>query len=52
MLSKESVESFQRLFKEHYAEDMTYEEAREAGENLVRYFELLIELDRKSKKKS
>ena len=50
MLSKDSVEKFQRIFKEQYGEDLTEEEARESGENLVRYVKLLIEMDQASKK--
>ena len=50
MLSKDSVENFQRIFKEQYGEDLTEEEARESGENLVRYVKLLIETDKASKK--
>jgi len=50
MLSKDSVENFQRIFKEQYGEDLTEEEVRESGENLVRYVKLLIEMDQASKK--
>ena len=49
MLSKESIEEYQKIMKEQYGEEVSFEEAREQGENLVRFFELLIEIDRKPK---
>jgi len=41
-LSKESVEKFQKIFKEQYGEDMSYEDAYESGSNLVGLFEILV----------
>lgn len=49
MLSKESVEALQKIFKEKYGQDLTYEEARESGENLVRFAKMLMDWDRSSK---
>ena len=49
MLNKESIEEYQRIMKEHYGEEISFEEAREQRENLVSFFELLIEIDRKPK---
>ena len=49
MLSKESIEEYQKIMKEQYGEEVSFEEAREQGENLVRFVELLIEIDRKPK---
>ena len=49
MLNKESIEEYQRIMKEHYGEEISFEEAREQRENLVSFFELLIETDRKPK---
>lgn len=55
-LSKESVEEFQRIFKEQYGKEMSYEEAYESGMNLVGLFEVLLkgkaeEMKRKEKLK-
>ena len=49
MLGKESIEEYQKIMKEQYGEEVSFEEAREQGENLVRFVELLIEIDRKPK---
>ena len=49
MLSKESIEEYQKIMKEQYGEEVSFEDAREQGENLVSFVELLIEIDRKPK---
>ena len=51
MLDKEMVEEYQKIMKEQYGEEISFEEAREQGENLVRFFELLIVIDRKQMNK-
>ena len=43
-ISDDGVQEFKRIFKEKYAKDMTDEEAREAGENLVGLFEILLDM--------
>lgn len=48
-LTKEQVEEFRKLMKEEYEKDLTYKEAYEQVWRLVRYFELLIEIDRREK---
>lgn len=37
------------IAKEEYGKEMSYEEAAEAGMNLIRYFDLLIKVDHRSK---
>lgn len=51
-LPPESIKEFKETFKEHYNyEFKSDEEAREAAENLVKFFDLLIEVDRRESKK-
>lgn len=45
-LSKESVEKFQKIFKEEYGTEMSYEDAYESGTNLVGLFTILFEATR------
>ena len=44
-LSRESVLKWQKLFKEEYGKEFTYEEAYEAAHNLVGFFDLLLKID-------
>lgn len=48
-LPDESIEEFRQLFKEKYNKVYTLEEAREAAENFVSFFELLHEIDMREK---
>lgn len=48
-LSKEEIQEFKNIFSEKYGKELSWEEAEEYGNNLVGYFELLIDLDRKNK---
>ena len=50
-LSDETIKDFQRIFEKEYGVKYTDEEAREAAENLVGLFEILMKADRKSKGK-
>jgi len=49
MLSREAIEKFKKLMKQEYGVDYTDKEAREAAENLVNFFELLIKIDRRNR---
>lgn len=49
MISQKSTDNLKKIFKEEYKADLTDEEAKEAGQKLVDYFSLLIEIDRKAK---
>lgn len=51
MLSKQAIEEYQRIMKERYGQDITLAEAEEQGTRLLKFFELLIEMDQKSKEK-
>ena len=44
-LSKERILEWQKLFKEEYGKEFTYEEAYEAAHNLVGLFDLLLKVD-------
>lgn len=46
MISQKLVDELRVIFKEDYDVDMTNEEARESAENLVKYTELLIKIDK------
>lgn len=49
--SDDSLEEFQRIWKQDYGKEITKEEAREYKESLVNYFRILMEMDRRSKNK-
>jgi flavoprotein len=51
MLADKALEKFKKTFKEKYGVEYTDTEVREASENLVRYFELLIKIDQENKQK-
>ena len=44
-LSKETILKWQKLFKEEYGKDFSYEEAYEAAYNLLGFFDLLLKID-------
>lgn len=41
MLSDEAIEEFRKLYKKHYKTDISFEEARRRGQNLVNLFEVV-----------
>lgn len=47
--SDDSLEEFQRIWKQDYGKEITKEEAREYKESLVNYFRILMEMDQRSK---
>lgn len=49
MVSDKLIKELQVIAKEEGGMEMTFEEAKRAGETLVKYFELLIEIDKKKK---
>lgn len=50
MLSDRSVQEFKEIFKKEFRQDLTDAEARDQGERLLKFFELLIIIDRRNKK--
>lgn len=44
-LSQKSIDEYKKIYKKVYKENITDAEAREQGERLVRFFEILIEID-------
>lgn len=51
-LSDKSVQKFKEVFKKEYGKEYTDAEAREAAENLVGFFDLLIKVDRRNKEEN
>lgn len=49
-LSDKTVQEYKKIFKEEYGQDLTNAEAREQGERLVKFFEILIRVDRRIQK--
>lgn len=49
MLSKQAVEEYQKIFKKEYGQNLTYAEAEEQGNRLLKFFEILIKIDQKNK---
>jgi hypothetical protein len=47
-LSKESVEDFQRIFKKPDGTTVPDEEAHEAAQNLIGFFDFLVRLDERN----
>lgn len=45
------VEEYQKIMKETYGEEISFDEAKEQGENLVRFYQLLIDIDMRNKNK-
>lgn len=51
MLSDKAIQEYKEIFKKEYGQDLTDAEAREQGERLLKFFEILIKIDQKNKKK-
>ena len=51
-LSDKSIQEFKEIFKKEYGKEYTDAEAREAAENLIGFFELLIKVDQRNKQKT
>ena len=51
MLSDKAVQEYKEIFKNEYRQDLTDAEAREQGERLLKFFEILIQIDQRNKKK-
>lgn len=51
MLSQKLIDEFKQLFKKKYGVNYTDEEAREAANNLVGFFEILLKIDARNKQK-
>ena len=48
-LSDESIEKYQKIFREYYGKEISKEEALEQGLRLVNFMKLLIEIDNQNK---
>ena len=51
MLSKQAIEEYQKIMKEEFGQDITIAEAEEQGTQLVKFFEILIEIDKRQDNK-
>lgn len=49
-LSSKTIEDFKRVYKEEFGIELTDSEAQKHSNNLVKYFELLIRVDNKTRK--
>lgn len=49
-LPEKAVRKFQEIYKREFGEEVTYGEAEEMGQNLVRFFEVLMRIDRRENK--
>lgn len=47
MLSNKAIRGFKEIYKKEYGKDISDMEAREQGEKLVNFFEVLIKIDKK-----
>jgi len=47
MLPDKAIKEFQEICKQEYGKDLSGDEAKDAGERLVRLFQLLYEADTK-----
>lgn len=52
MLSKQAIEEYQKIFKKEFGQGITTAEAEEQRTRLLKFFELLIKIDRKQKQTS
>ena len=49
--SKKLILELKRIFKEEYGKDLSFAEASEAASNLVGFFDLLLKIDARNKKR-
>lgn len=51
MLSQKAIVEYQKIMKEEFGPDITYTESEEQGTRLLKFFEILIEVDQRKKLK-
>lgn len=51
-LSDKATREFKELMKKEYGQELSNTEAREQGERLVNFFEILIKIDQRTKNKN
>ncbi len=51
MLSRQPIEEYQKITKEEFGQCITTTEAEEQGTRLLNFFEILIEIDQKNRKR-
>lgn len=51
MLLDKAIQEYKDIFKKEFGQDLTDAEAREQGERLVKFFEILIKIDQRDKQK-
>lgn len=49
MISDKAIQEYKEIFKDEYGQDLTEAEAREQGERLLKFFEILIKIDQRNK---
>jgi hypothetical protein len=50
-INKKQLQKFREVFQKEHKVKLSEEEAREAMENLINYFDLLIQFDQEDKRK-
>lgn len=50
MLSPQAIKEYQEIYKKEFGEEITASEAEEQGTRLLKFFEILIEIDQRQKK--
>lgn len=51
MLSDKAIQEYKEIFKNEFNQELTDAEAKEQGERLVNFFELLIKIDQNNKQR-
>ncbi len=52
MISQKLIDELKQIIKEDYKKELTNSKAHEVGETLVTFFDLLIAIDQKNKRKN
>jgi len=50
MLIGEEIKEYQKIYKKVYGKDISYKKAEESGGKLVRFFQLLLDIDNRNKR--
>ena len=50
-LSNKAIQEYKDIFKKEFGQNLTDAEAREQGERLIKFFEILIKVDQRNKQK-
>jgi len=51
-LSDDDIQKYQQIYKEQFGKEISKQEAYEQGHNLIGFFKVLLEWDRKAEKEA